>query len=102
MKLKSVYLTKIEVCYLLGISPRTLINWYRYIENTPAEELPKGCPGLPPYIIKEDGKTKLWHGIHLHNLMDFKEWIPRGRNGVMGVVSQTYWRKELRKDRNKK
>lgn len=102
MQLKNSYLTKIEICYLLGINPITLINWYRYIENTPPEEIPKDCPGLPPYKLKEDGKTKVWHGYALHQLYDFQKWIPRGRAGVMGKINEIYWKKEYRKGDNRK
>lgn len=100
MQLKHRYLTRLEVCYMLGINPMTLDNWYRYWNNTPPEDIPKDCPGLPPIKLKEDGKTKLWHGYHLHQLYDFQQWIPRGRTGVMGRTNERYWKKEFRKGNN--
>jgi hypothetical protein len=99
MQLKSAYLTRIQVCYLLGINPHTLYNWYRYIEKTPPQDIPEDCPGLPKYILKEDGKTKLWRGMDLHQLFDFKQWVPKGRYGKMGRTNEIYWAPEHRKNK---
>lgn len=99
MQLRTVWLTKLQVSYLLGITPITLDNWYRYIEKTPPEEIPADCPGLPPYKIHENGRTKLWHGIDLHQLYDFQQWIPRGRSGKMGRTNEIFWSKKHRKNK---
>lgn len=92
------YLNTMQVCYLLGIHPRTLATWYKYILETPTSELPKDCPGLPPYKQKHSRAPKLWWGNDLHKLYAFQKWLPRGRNGIMGKVNNKYWSRKYFKD----
>lgn len=88
-------LKTMEVCYLLGIAPTTLANWYKYINETPQQEIPENCPGLPPYIQETPKGPKYWHAIDLHKLYAFQQWVPKGRGGKMGRINQRYWSKKF-------
>ncbi len=91
MYVDRTHLTQTQVCYLLKIDQRTLKRWYKYIETTPPEEIPKDCPGLPtPKIVGKNGQ-KLFYGADIHQLFEFQQWIPKGRKGVMGKISQKHW-----------
>lgn len=93
-------LTTMQVCYLLNITPPTLKNWYKYVNETPQEELPEDCPGLPPYMQKSRGSQKYWNGSDLHKLYAFQQWIPKGRGGKMGKISSKYWSKKFYKKKD--
>lgn len=95
MDTKRGLLTTIEVCYLLRMSPVTLKNWYKFINETPPEEIPEDCPGLPPYIQKTPRSQKYWHGSDMHKLYAFQQWVPKGRGGKMGKTSRKYWSKKF-------
>lgn len=84
-------LSTMQVCYLLGIYPNTLMNWYKYINKTDPADLPKDCPGLPPYTQSHKGGKKFWSPSDLHQLYAFKQWVPKGRGGVMSEISKDYW-----------
>lgn len=87
-------LSTMQVCYLLGIYPNTLMNWYKYVEKTDPADLPKNCPGLPPYTQSNKGAKKFWAASDLHQLYAFQQWIPKGRGGVMAAVSKDFWSKK--------
>lgn len=89
------HLTTMQVCYLLGISPTTLRNWYKYV-NT-CQPLPEDCPGLPPYQQENERAPKYWNMVDMHQLYAFQHWIPKGRKGVMGEISQAYWSEKFYK-----
>lgn len=81
------YMTSVEVCYLLGVTENTLRNWYKWYKIKEAD-----CPELPmPEKIKN---KNYWHKSDLNKLIVFKNWIPKGRNGVMGVVNRKFFPKK--------
>ena len=92
------HLNTMQVCYLLGITPKTLNSWYKYINETPADQIPKDCPGLPPYKQKNKHTQKLWWGNDLHKLYAFQKWVPKGRGGLMGHINSKNWSKQYFKD----
>lgn len=95
MFIEKTKLTTMQVCYLLNISPTTLKNWYKYVNETPENEIPEDCPGLPPYIQANPKAKKYWNGGDLHKLYAFQKWIPKGRGGKMGKISSKYWSKKF-------
>lgn len=102
MYLDRTKLTATQVCYLLGISTKTLQNWYKYINQTPKKDIPKDCPGLPPYMQASPKSVRYWYGRDVHRLYAFQQWIPRGRGGKMGHISQKYWSKKWHKTRQER
>ena len=74
-----------EVAVVVGISLQTLNNWYRWKKINPTHELAK----LLPKYQQEKGKTaRLWTINDINSLVEFKERIPHGRNGILGDVTQ--------------
>jgi len=100
---KNTRLTQTQVCYLLGIEVRTIRRWYEYINTTPPEEIPETCPGLPTPTIAGKNGQKFFTQTDLHQLYDFQQWIPKGRGGVMGRISEQHWgfikKKQTEKDK---
>lgn len=89
MKTKTM-LSKEEVAVSIGISTQTLYNWYRFKKENPDSEYAKM---LPNYTISGTNGQKLWEKDDLKVLMRFKNIIPKGRNGIMGSVTQRYCKK---------
>lgn len=89
-------LTATKVCQHLDISFRTLDNWYKYAKSD--IEKPADMPVLPQYTQERARAIRLWNPNDLPALEAFKNWIPKGRNGVMGRINQKYWKPEFRKE----
>lgn len=83
-------LSKEEVAVSVGVSTQTLYNWYRFKKNNPDSEYSKM---LPDYIVAGNKYQRLWNKDDINKLIRFKNAIPKGRNGVMGDVTQMYVRK---------
>lgn len=78
-----------EVAVKLGVSYKTLCNWYAYKRKFPEDEWSKK---LPEYILGGDRGTKrLWKESDLEKLFAFKAELPRGRGGVLGRVTQVWY-----------
>lgn len=94
-----------KVARELDISVATLNNWYRWY-NDPQFEKPPLTPALPLYQVKikfVDGaplgwSRRSWAPCDLIALRIFKEWLPRGRNGVMGAYSKRFWGDKTKKE----
>lgn len=76
-----------EVAVLLGVSVKTINNWYWFKRENPDDEFAKI---LPNYIQEGERQTRYWRFEDLIDLQEFKKYIPRGRNGVMSKVTQKY------------
>lgn len=83
------YLTTPQVAERVGVSTKTLNNWYKYYVSD--SEKPANMPELPMYIQKVYRGLKLWKPEDIDKIIAFKEWIPRGKNGVMADISSRYW-----------
>ena len=79
-----------QVMAKLNISYPTLNNWYKYYLDETIEK-PKDMPELPMYQQNGTRGVRLWEASDIKKLKKFKDWIPKGRNGVMGKVSSNYW-----------
>lgn len=80
-----------EVAVMIGVSCKTINNWYWYKRENPDEELAKL---LPNYTQERPTSARLWKMSDIELLMNFKSHIISGRKGLMGSVTQKYVRKE--------
>lgn len=83
-----------EVAALIGNSVFTINLWYRWKKKQPDNELAAKLPD----ITYKNGK-KYWTQSDIYKLIEFKEMIPAGRNGVMGSVTNADWKKKHKKER---
>jgi len=80
-----------EVAVKLGVSYKTLCNWYAYKRKFPDDVWSQK---LPDYTLGGDKNTKrLWKESDLDKLVAFKAELPRGRGGVLGKVTQVWYHK---------
>lgn len=86
-----------EVAILIGSSVQSINNWYRFKKGNPDNEL---CKILPDFIQAGERQTRYWKSSDIWKLIEFKNTIPHGRNGIMGSVTQKYCRKETDSDSN--
>ena len=81
-------LSKEEVAVAVGVSYQTINIWYKFKEENPDNEYAKILP--EPITI---GRQKMWSKTSINDLRKFKNTLPKGRNGIMGSVTQRYLRK---------
>ena len=86
-----------EVALAAGISVHTLDLWYRFKKQNPENEYVKI---LPSYTKKTMKSNRYWKQNDVWKLIEFKKRIPKGRNGIMGSVTQKYIKKQTKEDRN--
>lgn len=75
-----------EVAVVLGTTRMSIYQWYRFKKENPDNEYAKL---LPDYTIGKR-RTRFWDEEDLWKLIEFKQKIPHGRNGVLGSVTQRY------------
>lgn len=78
------------VAQRLGISNKTLLNWYAWYLD-PNMKKPENVPALPKYEILDSQGTRGWREEDIPQLLKFKEWVPKGRGGMMGQYNAKYW-----------
>ena len=81
-----------EVALFVGVSVNTVNSWYRFKREEPDNEYAKL---LPDY--KQDGgdrSTRYWTSEDIEKFLEFKQKRPIGKNGVMGMITQKYVKKE--------
>ena len=83
-----------EVALLVGVSVETVNSWYRWKRLHPDHELVKL---IPDFTRKGNRNTRYWKQSDAWKLIEFKSSIPQGRNGIMGDVTQKYYRKKKQK-----
>lgn len=83
-------ITATKISQFLNISVATLNSWYKWYNNEEFSK-PKDTPYLPPYIQDTPRGPRYWTEDDLYDLRKFKEWIPKGRGGVMGDCNARYW-----------
>ena len=74
-----------EVAVVVGISIQTLNNWYRWKKINPTHEYARL---LPKYQQVKGRSARLWSVDDINSLVEFKQKIPHGRNGILGDVTQ--------------
>ena len=80
-----------EVAVLIGSSGKSINNWYWFKRENPENEYAKM---LPEYTQEGGRQTRYWKESDIWKLIEFKQAIPKGRGGVMGDITQKYYRKE--------
>lgn len=94
-KTNKTYLTATEVSQRLNVSVKTLTGWYQWY-NDKSIDKPENVPVLPSYRQTHERAPRQWNPDDIPQLLEFKEWVPKGRNGVMGRMNQKYWSKDKR------
>ncbi len=83
-------LTATRVAQHLDISVPTLTNWYRWYNN-PDYDKPPNVPELPKYEQNGKRATRYWKEEDLPKLIKFRDWVPKGRAGIMGEHNAQFW-----------
>lgn len=86
-----------EVSILVNVSVKSINEWYVFKRTEPDNEYAK----LLPEFIKDNTGRRLWKESDIEKLIKFHETIPKGRNGIMGRVTQRYYKNRGRKDGKK-
>lgn len=84
-------LTIEEVAVSVGVSTQTLNIWYRWAKQNPEHERAKM---LPKPIQAKPRQTRFWEFQDVMKLIDFKNTVKTGKNGIMGSVTQRYVKKK--------
>lgn len=79
-----------EVAVVIGSSVPTISSWYRWKRSDPNNEY---AQMLPEFERHGAHRARYWKYSDIQKLIDFKNSIPQGRNGVMGSITQAYDRK---------
>ena len=88
-------LKAVEVACLIGSSVQTITSWYRWRDLHPEHEMAKR---LPDYVRIGNKNTRFWKQSDIWKLIEFKQNIKQGRNGLMGDVTQMYVGKKHKKE----
>ena len=78
-----------ELAVAIGTSVPTISAWYRWKRQNPDNEYAKL---LPDFFRRGAHRARYWHVSDIPKLIEFKNTIPQGRNGVMGCVTQKYYK----------
>ena len=78
-----------ELAAAIGTSVPTISMWYRWKRQNPDNEYAKI---LPDFFRGGAHRTRFWHMSDIPKIIEFKNAIPQGRNGVMGSVTQKYYK----------
>lgn len=80
-----------EVAVLINRSTQTINMWYQWKRENPDNEL---AQLLPEYVQEGSRKTRYWKQEDVWRFIEFEQCMPKGRNGLMGKVTQKYIKKE--------
>ena len=86
-----------EVAIAVGVCAQTVTNWYRWKKLNPDNPL---ASLLPEYVQDGERQKRFWKNSDVWKLIQFKNSIPRGRDGMMGQVTGSKYRKH-KKENNK-
>ena len=84
-------LTIEEVAVSVGVSVQTINIWYRWRKQNPENERAKL---LPDFIQTKPRQIRFWEPQDVLKLIEFKNSVKIGRNGIMGQITQKYVKKE--------
>ena len=79
-----------ELALAVGVSVKTVNNWYAFKQAKPENELAKL---LPDFQQEHSRATRLWKFSDIWRVKDFQAKIRIGRNGHMGIITQKYVKK---------
>ena len=77
-------LTIVEVAVLLGVSTRSIENWYMFKRKVPDNEYAKI---LPDFEQNGSRQTRYWKLSDVEQLKKFRDIIPHGKDGIMGIIT---------------
>lgn len=86
-----------ELAVLVGTSVQTINSWYRWKEAHSDHELAR----LIPEFRRGERRVRLWTQSDAWKLIEFRNSIPQGRNGIMGDVTQRYCKTSKHNKKNK-
>lgn len=89
------------VCFELQISTQTLNVWYRWKQREP-EQYENFGHELPDYIQEGNRQKRYWHKSDIPKIAKFRDAIPKGRNGILGNITQVGARKKQEEKVNAK
>lgn len=85
-------LTASQVAAKVNISVYTLKRWYKWYEGLNVDELSgyitNGMPELPAYETIGNTAWRYWNEEDVEKIIEFKDWVPHTRAGVMGSLSK--------------
>lgn len=84
-------LTIEEVAVSVGVSVQTVNIWYRWKKKNPEHERAKL---LPDFIQAKPRQIRFWEPQDVMKLIEFKNSVKTGRNGIMGDITQAYVKKK--------
>lgn len=87
-----------ETALMVGISVQTLASWYRWKALHPDHQL---AALLPDFTRIGNRRTRYWTQENIWSLIEFRQSIPRGKNGIMGDVTQMYCKTSKRRKERK-
>lgn len=83
-----------EVAILVNVSVKTINEWYVFKRTEPDNKYAK----MIPEPIRDNSGRRLWKQTDIDKLIKFHNDIPKGRNGIMGRVTQRYYKNRGRKN----
>lgn len=80
-----------QLAVAIDASPKTIDNWYRWKRENPDNEIAKLLPDF-----KQDGarQARYWDSSDIPKINAFRANVVRGRNGILGSVTQKYFKKK--------
>ena len=84
-----------EVAVEIGRSIFTINNWYRLKRENPDNKYAKLLPDY--YQFEGDRQTRYWKKSDIPKLIDYRDMIPKGNSGIMGSVTQRYYKRKGQK-----
>ena len=84
-----------ELAIVIGCSGKSINNWYMFKKANPDNEFAKMLPDFIQYGLRQ---TRYWRESDVWKLIKFRQAIPQGRGGVMGSITQKYYRKNKEKE----
>lgn len=82
-------LTQLSVA--IDASPKTIDIWYKWKRENPDNEIAKL---LPDYEQSGARQTRYWNSEDVDKFAEFRANIVKGRNGILGSVTQKYVKKK--------
>lgn len=85
-----------SVAAQLDVNYNTINRWYWFKEMHPENEYAKM---LPNYVWQRNNRrmTRFWKQSDIEKLRKFKEALPKGKHGILGDVTQKYYRNTKRR-----
>ena len=91
-----------KLAILVGVSSRTINNWYWFKSTYPDNEYSKMLPDFKMGKTERNIPVRLWDSDDIDKLIHFKEIVPHGRKGIFGEITQRQYRKKREEKLNGK